>query len=98
MFMSENILLNLTVNVLQQDEKKREEWEKRDVLFTDRAVYIFAPVLNEREHTVNYLTSPFERLDMKKYIARNPGELDPTRNNEQPQPPSYSRWLPKQSG
>lgn len=49
MFLSEHILLNMTVGVLQLDEKKKEEWEKRDILFTDRALYIFAPVLNERE-------------------------------------------------
>ena len=42
MFVSENILLNTTVSVLQQVDNKREQWEIRDVIFTDRALYIFA--------------------------------------------------------
>ena len=42
MFISENILLNTTISVLQKvDNKKDSQWEVRDVIFTDRALYIF---------------------------------------------------------
>ena len=42
MFMSEHILLNTTIQVLQQVDSKKELWEIRDVIFTDRAFYIYA--------------------------------------------------------
>ena len=53
MFMSEHILLNTNISVLQQVNDKKEEWEVRDVIFTDRAFYIFAQVQNQREQFVN---------------------------------------------
>jgi len=43
MFVSEHILLNTQISVLQLADKK-EEWEVRDIIFTDRALYIFAHV------------------------------------------------------
>ena len=49
MFVSEHILLNTTICILQQVDAKKDEWEKRDIIFTDRALYIFAQVQNERE-------------------------------------------------
>jgi len=72
MFVSEHFLLNTTVCILQQVDKKDDEWEKRDIIFTDRALYIFAQVQNEREQTLNYLTAPYERLKMVDFTARNP--------------------------
>ena len=42
MFMSEHILLNTSISVLQQIDNKTQDWEIRDIIFTDRAFYIFA--------------------------------------------------------
>ena len=43
MFISEHILLNTTISVLQSQEKKdKPKWVERDIIFTDRALYIFA--------------------------------------------------------
>lgn len=69
MFVSEHILLNTTISVLQRVEKK-ETWETRDIIFTDRALYIFAQVQNPREQTINYLSAPFERLNMVNFMAK----------------------------
>ena len=41
MFVSENILLNTTVQVLEKQQKE-DVWSKRDIIFTDRALYVFA--------------------------------------------------------
>ena len=84
--MSEHILLNTTITVLQQDEKKKELWEIRDVIFTDRAFYIFAQVQNQRDQFVNYLTAPAERLNMKNFVAREP---------DADQEPVYLKFLPR---
>ena len=71
MFMSENIMLDTQIRVLQQIEKKEIMWETRHVIFTDRAVYIFAHVTDPRE-PINYLSAPSERLNMQHFIAVNP--------------------------
>ena len=73
MFISENILLNTTISVLQKvDNKKDSQWEVRDVIFTDRALYIFGNSQNTREQILNYLTASSERLEMDFFKAKNP--------------------------
>lgn len=41
MFISEHILLNTSVSVLES-AKDKPKWVARDIIFTDRALYVFA--------------------------------------------------------
>lgn len=87
MFASENILLNSTIcclehNQVNQVNAKGCRWATRDIVFTDRALYIFAEVQaqdsDQHRKTCNYLLDRYERLDVKMFKARNTsGEIKP---------------------
>ena len=61
MFVSENILLNTTVQVLEKQQKE-DVWSKRDIIFTDRALYVFAAKKQDREYGVNFLNEAYGKF------------------------------------
>ena len=76
MFASENILLNSVICALEfaipnskEKDSKSCKWAPRDIIFTDRALYIFAevPVVADKKDfqgipTANYLQSVYGKL------------------------------------
>jgi hypothetical protein len=76
MFASETILLNPVVACLEFTNVAK--WRVRDVIVTDRAVYFFAtvkPLAGSEDNAVaNYLTSQYERLDVRHFRAERASE------------------------
>ena len=105
MFLSEHILFNTTISVLER-AAKGEIWAARDVIFTDRALYFFAQV--QQSHAVqlasingkagvegargtDYLHDTCERMDMRHFMAAKPGASD----TDDEQELNYERILPR---
>ena len=83
-------MMNTTICVLQKGDKQ-DLWEPRDIIFTDCALYIFAQVQNPREQVLNYLTAPFERLNMRHFVAKKPYD----ENEDDIEEPKYMKFLPR---